>query len=158
MRPAVPFLLCIVLAIPCAAAERQSWNKIRYIGGTVPVEASRYDWNTTLTFTQKPESVVIVIAPAKIFHAGETIRFKPAQVVSLSAGPAAWRRVADVPGAHLPDKPPSLFGLLQDYALMGIVYDKEDGTRGAILLETQFSWRILPVLSKLSGKPIEATP
>jgi hypothetical protein len=159
MRRALTYILVgIALCTPSSAAERRSWNKIRYVGGTVPVKASPYDWNTKLTITANPDSIVVVIAPGKVFAPEQTLHIRPSQVVSLSAGPAAWSHVAEVNGAQLPAKPPSLFGVLQDNALLGIVYETDDGKLGAILLDSLFSWQILPVLKRLTGKPIEDSP
>src|ERR1043166_2463675 len=91
MRQALTYVL--VAALSCtaiAAAERKSWSRLRYVGGTVPVKTSLYDWNTTLTVSANPDMIVVVIAPAVGFSPSLTLRIKPAQVVSLSAGTAAW--------------------------------------------------------------------
>jgi hypothetical protein len=144
------------LCAPAAGAERKSWNKIRYVGGTIPVKTSRYDWNTTLTISLNPDSIELAIAPVKAFAALRTVRMKPAQISSLSYGPAAWRRVAEVGGAQLPSKTPSLFGFMEYHGFVGIVYQMDDGTRAAILLDTPYSsWQILSVLKQLTGKEIE---
>ena len=156
MRAALTYLLVgVALCAPSPAAERRSWNKIRYVGGTVPIKTSPYDYNTKLTVSANPDSIVISIAPAKLFSQEQTVRLKPSQVVSLSSGPAAWRRVAEVPGAQVPPRPPSLFGFMQDHALVGIVFDNDSGKREAILLETVYGWQFLPALGKLTGKDIE---
>jgi hypothetical protein len=86
------------------------------------------------------------------------VRIKPSQVVSLSAGEAARRRVAEVDGAQIPVKPPSLFGLLQTDDFFGLVYEADGGKRAAMLLDSLFSGTILRLLSKVTGKPIENSP
>jgi len=151
-------LVGVALVTLSRAAERRSWNKIRYVGGTIPIKTNPYDWNVKLSVTANPSSIEIVISPAKLFTPQQTIRIKPPQVVSLSGGPAAWRHVAEVNGAQLPANPPSLFGVLQDAALLGIVYEADDGKRQAILLDSLFTWQILPVLRRLTGKTIEDSP
>ncbi len=159
MRRILAFLVAaIVLGAPCAGVEHRSWNKILYIGGTVPIKTNPYDYNTTLTVSLKPDQIVVVIAPGSAFASRQTIRIQPSRVVSLSAGPAAWRRVGEVSGARLPAKAPALFGLLQDRGFLGIVYEAEDGKRGAMLLDTYLSWSILEVLRTLTGKPVEVSP
>ena len=159
MRRALTYILVGTAAITVsAAAERQSWTKLHYLGGTVPIRTSPYDYNTRLTVTRNPEWIEIAIAPASIFAAQQTIRIKPSQVLSLSIGPAAWRHVAEVPGARLPAKHPTLFGVLSDSALLGIIYDAGDGKREAILLENRFAWQIVPALKELTGKTPEYSP
>jgi hypothetical protein len=156
MRRAVTyFVVAMALCAPVQAAERRSWSKIRYVGGTIPVQASPYDFNTKLTISTEPDTIVIEIAPAKVFAQGRTVRLKPSQIVSLSSGPGAWRHIADVPGAKLPAKSPSLFGVLKENGYVGIVYEDEHGTRQGILLDTLYGWRFLPALGKLTGKDIE---
>jgi hypothetical protein len=129
---------------------------IRYIGGTVPVKAGHYDWNTTLTVTG--DAIVVEIAPATVFTAKKTVRIKPSQVLSLSSGEAAWPHVAAVDGAQLPAKHPTLFGLLLDYEFLGLVYETDDGKRAAMLLDSRFSTVILRVLARVTGKPIKNSP
>jgi hypothetical protein len=141
-----------------AAAEQKSWNKIRYVGGTVAVKASPYDWNTTLTASRNPDSIVLVIAPAKLFTPRQTVRIKPAQVISLSCGLGAWRRVAETPGAQLPSKPPTLFGLFENHSYIGIVYQTDDGKRAAVLLDSFLGGRLLQVLEALSGRHVDCAP
>jgi hypothetical protein len=158
MRRALPYLLVgMTLCAPSPAAERRSWTKIRYIGGTVSIKTSPYDYNTKLTVSANPDGIVITIAPGKLFTAEQTLRIKPSQVVSLSSGPAAWRHVADVPGAQLPPRQPSLFGFMQDRALAAIVFDTDSGKREAVLLETLYWYEFMPALARLTGKDIEAS-
>lgn len=141
-----------------ATAEQKSWNQIRYVGGTVAVKTSPYDWNTTLTAAANPDSIVLAIAPAKLFTPRQTVRIKPAQVKSLSYGLDAWRRVAEVPGAQLPSRPPTLFGLFENHFYFGIVYQTDDGKRAAILLDS-YSWgSILSALEALTGRPVNQGP
>jgi hypothetical protein len=157
MRRALSLIfLAIALCPPCAAADRRSWNHIRYIGGTVQVKASRYDWNTTLSVTA--DAIIVEIAPATVFTNKKTVRIQPSQVLSLGSDEAAWRRVAAVGGAIIPAKQPALFGMLRDFDYLGLIYQTEDGKRGAMLLESVFSGHILQVLSRLTGKPIENAP
>jgi hypothetical protein len=162
-RACLYVVVASLLCPPCAraqrkssSAERKSWTKIRYIGGTVAIKTSQFDWNTTLTVT--PDTIGIEIAPETVFAPKKTVRLKPSQVLSLSADEAAWQHVAAVGGAVLPAKHPTLFGLLRDFELFGVVYDTGDGKRGALLLDSYFSGVVLRVLSRLSGKPIENTP
>jgi len=156
MRRLITCLL-VTLAI-CGAAsaeERKSWSKIRYVGGTLPVKSSPYDYNTTLTVTSKPDTLTMVIAPSKAFAPLQTVRIQISQIFSISRGRGAWRRVSEVSGSRLPSRPPTLFGLLEDHGFLGIVYQADDGKRAAVLLSSYYSMEILIVLEALSGKEIE---
>ena len=45
---------------------------------------------------------------------------------------------------------------MEYHGFVGIVYQMDDGTRAAILLDTPYSsWQILSVLKQLTGKEIE---
>jgi opacity protein-like surface antigen len=157
MRRALTYLVvAAMLAPPCSAAERKSWNQIRYIGGTVQIKTSRYDWNTTLTLGS--DAIVVEIAPATVFGAKKTVRVKFSQVVSLSSSEAAWQHVAAVDGAQLPARHPKLFGMLEEYGFLGIVYKGDDGKRAAMLLDSIFSTIISNTLTKATGRPIENSP
>ena len=157
MRQALTFIVVATLVCrPCAAAEHKSWNQIMYVGGTVPIKTSRYDFNTTLALTA--DAIVVEIAPATVFQSKKMVRIPISQVLSLSANDAAWQRVAAVDGAKLPAKPPTLFGVLLNDSFLGLVYQEDNGRKGAVLLESVSSTTILRVLSKLTGKPIENAP
>jgi hypothetical protein len=157
MRRALRYLLVLAAAgAICSAAERRSWNKVQYIGGTLPIKASPYDWNTTVTITSHPDGVVVVVAPASVLGHQQIVRLKPSQITSVVCGPGAWQRVADVSGAQLPSKRPTLFGLLLDFAFVGILYRSDDGKPAAILLSSPYaSGQIALVIEVLTGKPTE---
>jgi hypothetical protein len=154
MRRALIYLLAALLCLSAYSADRISWRRIRYVGGTVPIKASPYDWNTTLTVNMQPPSIVVEIAPASVFTPKRTVHIAAAQVTSLSEGEAAWRHAGAAPGAVLPAKLPALFGLLRESDYLGIVFES-DGKPASLLLETAQGWQILPVLKRLAGKPVE---
>lgn len=146
---------CVILSISCvqaAGAPRNSWNKIRYRGGTVSARVDSWDWNTTLTV--KPDDITVFFAPRT------TVHIKPNQVDSISYGQEAHRRIGDIVALSLVMGPFALFGLLNHNKdnLVGIVYHTDDGKRGAILLETPSYWAILQVLKAVTGKPVDITP
>lgn len=164
MRPALAIVLLAALTGPAAAnhqaekSNKASWNKLRYVGGTIAVKPSAYDWNTTLTITREPPSITVVIAPSTLFTARQTLHIAASQVVSISAGLAAWRRVADVSGAIMPARTPTLFGLLKTGSFLGIVFQTSGDKPASILLDTNLGPYILPVLKQVTGKPIEDSP
>ena len=138
------------------AASAQSWNRVRYLGGTVKVKSSPHDWNTRITVDR--DRIEVEIAAATIFQSKAVVRLKPAQVKSLSYGLRAWQSVAAVDGAKLHTKPPALFGLLADYTFVGIVYAGDDGKSGAILLQSRFGSQIVLALKAATRKDIEDPP
>jgi hypothetical protein len=157
MRRGFRYLLVLAaIGALCSAAERKSWNKVQYIGGTLPIKASPYDWTTTVTITSNPDSVVVVIAPASVFGHQQTVRLKPSQITAVVCGSGAWQRVADVSGAQLPSKRPTLFGLLLDFAFVGILYQTDDGKPAAMLLNSPYAAAgIGRLLEALTGRPTE---
>jgi len=136
------------------ASRGHTWNKIRYRGGTIETKVNPYDWNTTSSVS--PDSIAFVFG-AKPFG------IKPAQVVSLSLGAEARRKVTRAVEAlamTMVGNPLGLFGLLkarQDH-LIGIVYQTEDGKQGAVLLETDHYRAILFTLEAVTGKHVEKSP
>jgi hypothetical protein len=153
MRRIVAVMVALALASSEAvAAPRNSWNKIRYRGGTVQARVDPWDWNTTLTV--KPDLIVLVFSP----HT--TVRIKPSEVRSISYGQEAHRRVEDIVALGVLVGPFALFGLLHvsKDQLVGIVYDTEDGKQGAVLLETPLALTILKALKEATGKAIDVKP
>jgi hypothetical protein len=151
MRRAVAFL---VIAAVAAADGGNSWNKIRYSGGTVEAKVNPFDWNTTLTITG--DSIAIQMGPK------QSLRLKPAQVTALSYGQEAHRRVADMVALSVVATPLALFGILHKSKVhfVGIEYKTVDGKPGAVLLEAdKNNYReILRVLSAVTGKPVQNGP
>ena len=140
---------------PCVrAASGNSWTKLRYRGGTVPAKVDPYDYNTTITVN--PDLIILAFARSI------TVRIKPEQVLSLSYGQEAHRKVADIVALSFVLSPLALFGLLhvsKDH-FIGIVYHTEDGKSAAVLLEADKSnySAILLALKGATGKPIDKTP
>jgi hypothetical protein len=135
-------------------AGGNSWNKLRYAGGTVEAKVNDFDWNTTLTVS--PDTIVAVFAHRT------TLRLTPAQVTALSYGQEAHRRVADMVALSFVVTPLALFGLLHTSKIhfIGIEYRTADGKPGAILLEAdKNNYRaILLVLKTVTGKPVQNEP
>src|SRR6516162_3838404 len=81
-------LALLLLSWQSLWAEGNSWNKIRYSGGTVPAKVNPYDWNTTLTVT--PVGITM------LFGGRTTFSLAPSEVTALTYGEQAYRRVADM--------------------------------------------------------------
>ena len=139
---------------PAIAAGDNSWNRIRYSGGTVAAKVNPYDWNTTLTIT--PDAVALE------FGARQTLRLAPSQITALSYGIEAHRRVADMVALSFIVSPVALFGLFHKSKthLIGIEYRIDDSKAGGVLLEAdKNNYRdILRVLKMVTGKAVINEP
>ncbi len=147
-------LILALGCIQCLGADTNSWNKIRYSGGTIQAKVDPYDWNTVLTIT--PDAIVFVFAHR------QTLRINQARVISLSYGQEAHRRVAEMVVSGIMISPLALFGLLhksKDH-FIGIQYQGDDGKPAGLLLEAdKNNYRaILSALKTVTGKPVEDAP
>jgi hypothetical protein len=154
MHRIVAALLVLGLAVrPCLADEGNSWNKLRYSGGTVAAKVNPFDWNTTLTV--KPGELTFLFGR-------QTFRLAPSEVTALSYGQEAHRRVADMVALSLVVTPLALFGILHQSKthFIGIEYRTGDGNPGALLLEAdKNNYRaILRALEVVTGKPVKNAP
>jgi hypothetical protein len=143
-----------LLGASLLSAAGNSWNKLRYSGGTVQAKVNQYDWNTVLTVT--PDAIVLV------FGGRTTLRLKPAQVTALTYGQEAHRRVADMVALSFVATPLALFGLLHESKVhfIAIEYHMDDGKAGVVLLEAdKGNYRaILNTLETVTGKPVRNKP
>jgi hypothetical protein len=135
-------------------AQGNSWNKIRYNGGTIQAKLNPYDWNTTLTITS--DAIVLV------FGHRQTVRIPPAHVTALSYGQEAHRRVAEMVALSIMVNPVALFGLFhksKDH-FVGIEFRGDDGKPASVLLEVhKDNYRaVLQTLKSVTGKPVENAP
>jgi hypothetical protein len=136
-------------------ADGNSWNKIRYAGGTVAAKVNPYDWNTTLTVT--PDTIILMFAHRT------TLKLAPSQVTALSYGQEAHRRVADMVALSVVFlNPLMLFGILHQSKnhFVGIEFRAADGKPGAVLLEAdKNNYRaILEALKTVTGQPVHNAP
>jgi hypothetical protein len=148
----------LVLALGCTQclmADSNSWNKIRYTGGTIQAKVDPYDWNTVLTIT--PDAIVFVFAHR------QTLRINPARVIGISYGQEAHRRVGEMVALSvMMINPLALFGLLhksKDH-FIGLQFQGDDGKPAGLLLEAdKNNYRaILSALTAVTGKPVEDAP
>ncbi len=155
MRRAIAISVAMwMVAAQCLWAGGNPWNRLRYAGGTIGIKVSPYDWNTTLGIT--PNTIVLRIAYR------QNVVIKPAQVVAVSYGKEAHRRVADMVALSFVATPLALFGLLHESKVhyIGIQYDLEGGKHEALLLEAhKDDYRaILAALAAITGKPVVNAP
>jgi hypothetical protein len=155
MRRFIAWILVVqLIGIQPLIAADNSWNRIRYSGGTVSAKLNPYDWNTTLTIT--PDAVVLV------FGGKQTLRLAPSRITTLSYGVEAHRRVADMVALSFMLSPVALFGIFHKSKthFVGIEYRTDDGKPGGVLLEAdKNNYRdILRVLTIVTGKTVINDP
>jgi hypothetical protein len=147
------FVALGLAAAPCLADAGNSWNKLRYSGGTVAAKVNPFDWNTTLTVT--PGELTFLFGR-------QAFRLAPSAVTALSYGQEAHRRVADMVALSLVATPLALFGILHQSKthFIGIEYRMGDGKPGALLLEAdKNNYRaILRALEVVTGKTVKNAP
>jgi PEGA domain len=124
-RRLLAILLCFAVL---ASAQGNSWNKVRYNGGTVQTKVDPKDWDNHLTVT----SDLITLK----LKDGQTAEIPTKQVTGLSYGQEAHRRVGTMIGLAL-ISPVALFGLFHKTRLhfIGIEYATSDGKKSGILLQ-----------------------
>jgi hypothetical protein len=153
-RTIASILVVAMLAAQTLPAGGNSWNKVRYSGGTVPAKVNPYDWNTTLTVA--PDTIVLV------FGGRTTVRIRPDQVTALSYGQEAHRRVADMVALSFIVTPLALFGFIHQSKVhfIAIEYHMDDGKPAGVLLEAdKGNYRaILSALKTVTGKPVQNEP
>jgi hypothetical protein len=136
------------------AGPANSWNKIRYQGGTVEAKVNPFDWNTTAT--ARAADLELVFAGRK------RVVIPFAQISNVSYGQKAYRRVADLAVLSVFATPVALFGLLhksKDH-IVSIEYKTDDDKRGAVLLTVHKDHfeALLKVLKAATGKAVDNWP
>jgi len=145
---------CFLSAVAPNLLAEKNWAKLRYQAGTIAVKVNPFDWNTTMT-----------IAGGAItlnFENRKMIAIRSEDILSLTYGMTAYRRVSALLAGGDDAQPVPLFGILRNDKdhLIGLIFKSSDGSRGALLLMAHKSnyHEILGTLSEVTGKPVEGTP
>jgi hypothetical protein len=125
-RRLLALLLCATVA---AWAQGNSFDKIRYNGGSVDSKVDPKDWHNQLTVS--PDMITLALKD------GKKLEIPPKTVTSLSYGQEAHRRVGTMIALAILISPVALFGLLHKTRLhfIGIQYTLPDNKTGGILLQ-----------------------
>lgn len=125
-RRLLALLLCSTMA---AWAQGNTFEKIRYNGGSVDSKVDPKDWHNELTVT--PDMITLNLKD------GKKLQIPPRSVTSLSYGQEAHRRVGTMIALAILISPVALFGLLHKTRLhfIGIQYTIPDNKTGGILLQ-----------------------
>jgi len=115
-------LLAILLGTALLAyAQGNTFDKVRYNGGTVSTKVNPKDWNNKLTIT--PDLILLTLKD------GQKAEIDPKSVTAFSYGQEAHRRVGTMIALAVLVAPVALFGLFHKTRLhfIGIQYKTADG-------------------------------
>lgn len=143
---AVLFLCCSLVAY----AQGNSFDKVRYNGGSVDSKVNPKDWGNHLTVTS--DTITLALKD------GKSLDIPAKAVTSLSYGQEAHRRVGTMVALAVLLAPVALFGLFHKTRLhyIGIQYATPDGKTAGILLQgDKNNYRaILVALQGVTGVPV----
>ncbi len=122
------FVLLLGFAL-LASAQGNSWDRVRYNGGSLNSKVNPKDWNNHLRVT----SDVITFKTKD----GQVLEIPTKSVTGLSYGQEAHRRVGTMVALAILVAPVALFGLFHKTRLhyIGIEFKGEDGKGAGILLQ-----------------------
>lgn len=148
------FLRVLLCGLLCAAlvtyGQGNTFNKVRYNGGTIPSKVDPKDWDNHLTIT----SDLITFK----LKDGASLEIPTSKVTGLSYGQEAHRRVGTMIVLAVLVAPVALFGLFHKTRLhfIGIDYNDAAGKHGGLLLQgDKDNYRaILQTLSSATGQPV----
>ncbi len=143
----VALLVCFSLA---TYGQGNSFDRVRYNGGSVDSKVDPKDWKNKLTIT----SDLITLA----LKDGKTVQISPKSVTSLSYGQEAHRRVGTMIALAILVAPVALFGLFHKTRLhyIGIQYtDVSNKSAGILLQGDKDNYRaILVALQGVTNVPV----
>src|SRR2546427_5184418 len=141
--------LCLCLSLS-AYGQGNSFDRVRYNGGSVDSKVDPKEWKNTLTVT----SDFITLS----LKDGKKLEIPPKSVTSLSYGQEAHRRVGTMVALAILVAPVALFGLFHKTRLhyIGVQYSTPDNKTAGILLQgDKDNYRaILVALQGVTGVPV----
>lgn len=123
-------LLATLLVLSVAAySQGNSWNKVRYNGGTIQTKVDPKEWDNTLTVSS--DTIALHLKD------GQKLEIPTSSVKGLSYGQEAHRRVGTMVALGILIAPLALFGLFHKTRLhfIGIEYITPDGKSAGVLLQ-----------------------
>src|SRR5215469_3769814 len=147
LKRVLAVLLCSVMV---TWAQGNSFDRVRYNGGSVDSKVDPKEWNNHLTVT----SDMITLS----LKDGKKLEIPPKSVTSLSYGQEAHRRVGTMVALAVLVAPVALFGLFHKTRLhyIGLQYNTQDNKTAGILLQgDKDNYRaILVALQGVTGVPV----
>ena len=157
LAKAVAFATLVVFALSTplqVRAQGNTWDKVRYNGGTIATKTKPDDWDNKLTITSSQITIEL--------EDGQRLVVDPERVTSISYGQEAHRRVGTMIALGILVAPLALFGLFHKTKkhFIGVDYTTADGKRAGMLLQGhKDNFRaILLSLSSVTGQPIAVSP
>ena len=149
----IAVLLLALSTTVYATAEGNSWDKVRYNGGTLQTKVNPKDWHNHLTVT----SDLITLK----LKDGQQVEISTKSVTGLSYGQEAHRRVGTMIALGILISPVALFGLMHKTRLhyIGIEYTTDKGKKAGLLLQGhKDNYRaILTALEGSTGAPLSVS-
>src|SRR2546422_9487423 len=146
-------LALLVCSAIVAWAQGNSFDKVRYNGGSVDSKVDAKEWNNHLTVT----SDLITLA----LKDGKKLEIPPKSVASLSYGQEAHRRVGTMVALAILVAPVALFGLFHKTRLhyIGIQFTDASNKSAGILLQCdKDNYRaILVALQGVTNVPVSVS-
>src|SRR5215510_14296876 len=143
----IALFLCACLA---TYADGNSFDRVRYNGGSVDSKVDPKEWNNHLTVTS--DQITLALKD------GKKVEIPPKSVTSLSYGQEAHRRVGTMVALAVLVAPVALFGLFHKTRLhyIGIQYTTPDNKTAGILLQgDKDNYRaMLVALQGVTGAPV----
>ena len=134
-------------------AQGNSWDKVRYNGGTLQTKVDPKDWNNRLTVTSD-----LVTFELKD---GQKLEIPAKKIAALSYGQEAHRRVGTMVALGVLVAPIALFGLFHKTRLhfIGIQFTTADGKASGVLIQGhKDNFRaIMTALEAASGAPVSVS-
>ena len=126
MRKLLAVFVCSALVLH---AQGNSWDKVRYNGGTLQTKVDPKDWDNRLTVTS--DKITLQLKDK------QTLEIPTPSVTGLSYGQEAHRRVGTMVALGILVAPVALFGLFHKTRLhfIGIEYKTADGKGAGVLLQ-----------------------
>jgi len=130
-------------------ADGNTFDRVRYNGGSVDSKVDAKEWKNTLTITS--DAITLALKD------GKSVRILPKSVTSLSYGQEAHRRVGTMIALAVLVAPVALFGLFHKTRLhyIGIQYADAGKSAGILLQGDKDNYRaILLALQGVTGVPV----
>jgi hypothetical protein len=143
----VIFLLCLPLTL---GAQGNTFDKIRYQGGTLQTKVDPDEWENNLTVTS--DAITLKLKD------GQTLVIDPSKVTALGYGQEAHRRVGTMIALGILLAPVALFGLFHKTRkhYVSVEFQTNEGKKSAVLLQAdKDNYRaVLVALKGTTGRPI----
>jgi hypothetical protein len=143
-------LVCSLGFALVAQGQGNTFNRVRYNGGSVDSKVDPKDWDNHLTVTS--DAITLALKD------GKKVDIPPKTVTAISYGQEAHRRVGTMIALAVLVAPVALFGLFHKTRLhyIGVQYSTPDGKSAGILLQgDKDNYRaILVALQGVTGVPV----